>query len=325
MAETLKPAVTSGETAAVPPAGATVAWSWWIALAIVVGAVIATYAQELGDLVATWSENPDYSHGYLVVPVAVAILYRRWPGAEQARSRTSWWGWILVAAALAARFYWHETGRPWLEQVTLLPLVFGLALALGGWRLLRWSWPALAYLVFLFPLPPWVNQTVSLPLQRLATVCTTQVVRLTGLWVMAEGNVLYVGAQPLEVARACNGLSMLMSLAATVTALVLLVPMSVWKRLVLLATFVPVALLCNVLRISATAWSYHLLGPEKAEKYAHDFAGLLMMPLALVLVMLELMLLSWLVIEHEEEVIQRPVTGLAPPGAPVSLPPKPKS
>ena len=48
---------------------------------------------------------------------------------------------------------------------------------------------------------------------------------LTGLWVMPEGNVILVGNERLEVAVACNGLSMLMSLAATVAATASLVPM----------------------------------------------------------------------------------------------------
>jgi exosortase len=300
-------------------------WSWWIVLVVVIVVILATYSQEMSDLLDAWSDNPDYSHGYLVIPVAVAILYRRWPGADKALSKAWPWGWFLVVASLAARSYWYESGRPWLEQITLIPLVFGLALALGGWGLMRWAWPALAYLVFMIPLPGWLNQTVSMPLQKLATVCTTWVVRLTGLWVMAEGNVIYVGDQPLEVARACNGLSMLMSLAATVVAMVLLVPMSTWKRVVLLLSIVPVALLCNVLRISATAWSYHLFGAEVGEKYAHDFAGLLMMPTALVLVFLELLLLSWLVIEQEEEVHDRPLSSLvvsatAPPPPPPRMP-----
>lgn len=311
MAEAMS--VTSDDTART-----VVGWTKWACLTAVAAALVATYFQEFSDLVATWSDNPDYSHGYLVVPVALAILYFRWPGAEQGLGKPAIVGWVLAIAAVAARTYWHESGRPWLEQVTLLPLILGLALALGGWRLLRWAWPGLAYLVFMFPLPPVINQSVSMPLQRLATTCSSQFVRLTGLWVTTEGNVIYVGAQPLEVARACNGLSMLMTMAAIVAVLVLLVPMPVWKRLILMVAFVPIALLCNVLRISATAWSYHLWGAEVGEKYAHDFAGLMMVPVALALVGLVMMLLSWLVTEQEVVVLDRPLANLNLPGVATS-------
>jgi exosortase len=117
---------------------------------------------------------------------------------------------------------------------------------------------------------------------------------------MPEGNVIMVGNQRLEVAVACNGLSMLMSLAATVAATASLVPMANWKRLLLLPSIIPIALASNVLRIAATAWCYYQFGAEVGSKYAHDLAGWLMMPMAMLLVALELGIMSWLIIESDE-------------------------
>jgi exosortase/archaeosortase family protein len=108
------------------------------------------------------------------------------------------------------------------------------------------------------------------------------------------------------VAAACNGLSMLMCLAATVAAMTILVPMAVWKRVALFLSIIPIALVSNVLRIAATAWCYHLFGAKVGGHFAHDAAGWLMMPVALILVGLELALLSWLVIEVEELPAGRP-------------------
>lgn len=287
---------------------------WPIALAIGLAALVLAYWPDLVSLVETWRNEPDYSHGFLVLPVALAILYRARPAASKAWSSPSSWGWGVVLGALALRTYWHESSRPWMESATLLPVIFGLALAMGGWRLLRWAWPGLAYLVFLFPLPGPVNAVLSQPLQRLATKATVQVLRLCGLWVMSEGNIINVGTERLEVATACNGLSMLMSLAATVVAMTLLVPMPLWRRLVLLASMVPIALTSNVLRITMTAWCYHRFGAEIGERYVHDWAGWLMMPTALVLVVLELGVLSWLFAEREDEVIDLPFAPQMNPG-----------
>ena len=118
---------------------------------------------------------------------------------------------------------------------------------------------------------------------------------------------ILVGNEKLEVAAACNGLSMLMSLAATVVAAASLVPMSNWKRFLLLASIIPIALGSNVLRIAATAWCYYQFGAKIGSQYAHDWAGWLMMPMAMVLVGLELLLMSWLIVESEEG-------GRPPPG-----------
>jgi exosortase/archaeosortase family protein len=103
-----------------------------------------------------------------------------------------------------------------------------------------------------------------------------------------------------------------MCLAATVAAMTALVPMAVWKRVVLLLSIVPVALLSNVLRITATAWCYHQFGAAVGGHFAHDAAGWLMMPVALILVGLELALLSWLIIAEEEVAVEPPGRRLRP-------------
>jgi exosortase/archaeosortase family protein len=76
--------------------------------------------------------------------------------------------------------------------------------------------------------------------------------------------------------------------------------MANWKRVLLLPSIIPIALGSNVLRIAATAWCYYVFGADMGSKYAHDAAGWLMMPTAMLLVGLELAIMSWLVVESDE-------------------------
>ena len=85
-----------------------------------------------------------------------------------------------------------------------------------------------------------------------------------------------------------------MTMAATITATIILIPLPTWKRITLLASTVPIAMLSNIIRIVATGWCYYLITGPTAKQWAHDVSGWLMMPLALILVGLELQLLSWL-------------------------------
>jgi exosortase len=280
-----------------------------VKLAVALAALVWAYAPNFRDLSNRWNEDPDYSHGYLVIPVALAILWWRQKEKPVALSAPSAWGWLIVVVALVARAIFYEMGKNWLETVTFLAVIAGLVLALGGGSLGKRTWPAIAYLGFMLPLPPGLDNALSLPLQRLATQGSCLLLRLTGLWVIAEGNVIDVGDNRLEVATACNGLSMLMMLAATITALVLLRPLAPWRRVVLLASIIPVALLSNILRITATAWCYHIFGAGRGAHYAHDWAGYLMMPTALLLVGLEMALLSWFFTETVEKV---PAQNLGP-------------
>lgn len=269
------------------------------AAALAVAAVIGwSYAPEFRSLWESWVSDPNYSHGFFVIPVALAVYWRRGTLPGPAESKPLAWAWGVLFLTLAARVWFYDRGNLWAETMTLLASVLCLALTLGGWRMLRRAWPAVAYLVFMVPLPTQLNNVLAQPLQSLATSASCGLLKLTGLWVIAEGNIIYVGKQPLVVAEACNGLSMMMCLAATVMAMALLVPMSAWMRAVLTLSVVPVALASNVLRIVVTAWCYQRYGPEVGGRFAHDAAGLMMMPTALLAVGLETLSLKWLVVEE---------------------------
>jgi exosortase len=133
-----------------------------------------------------------------------------------------------------------------------------------------------------------------------ATWGSVALLQATGVPAIAEGNVIVVGSEQLEVARACNGLSMLLSFVTLVTAVVILVQRPIWERLILLASAIPIALISNILRIFITALCYRQFGHEAGERIAHDPAGWGMIVIAIGLVALELSILSWLFVEVEE-------------------------
>jgi exosortase len=291
---------------------------WAFPLAIGLGILGLAYWPNLEDLYLTWTKEPNYSHGFLVIPIALVIFWQRLADEKTGWTTTPgpWWSWVLLVAILAARVLAYERNGQWLEAITIVPAVALLMLTLGGWPLLRRGWPAVAFLLFMFPLPPLINSLISSPLQRLATLGSVFLMQLTGLLAIAEGNVIRLpdapeGGKTLEVALACNGLSMLMTLAATVTATIALVPLSNWKRIVVLASAIPIALLSNMIRIVATGWFYYLVAGEGAKKLAHAWSGWLMMPLALILVGLELLVLSWLACDGEPDDQGAPRTVLA--------------
>lgn len=282
--------------------------AWWWALSGA-GLVLAlSYAPNLMELGRTWMHDENYQHGFLVIPIALFILWRRLedsPPEREARPGTSPWpGWALLAVSLVTRALAYERNYQWVETATLLPAVVGLAWAFGGGALIRRAWPALLFLVFMLPLPGQVNGLIALPLQRVAATGSYILLQLSGFWLVQQGNVLYLstpyGTRPLDVALACSGLKMLMTLAATVTATILLLPLPAWKRIVLLISAVPIALVSNVSRIVATGWCYYFIKSESGQHWAHDISGWMMMPMALLLVGLELQLLAWLTPEPTE-------------------------
>jgi exosortase len=280
----------------------------WAAGAVTLVLVLA-YFPNLRALMKIWNDDPNYNHGYLVIPIALYILWQQLSMPEPKTVRESvlapWWGWVFLVGTLLVRGIAYERGSEGLENATIIPATASLVWAFGSWPLLRRAWLAIAYLAFMLPLPLLVSNTLALPLQSFAASSSYYLLQLTGMWVVQHGNIIDLttahGTERLDVALACNGLRMLMTMTATVTATVILLPLPNWKRIVLLLSIVPIALVSNMARIVATGWGYYLFTGDTARHWAHDWSGLLMMPLALALVGLELALLSWLVPKESED------------------------
>lgn len=279
------------------------------ALGVAILVLVVAYLPNLRVLVTVWSEDPNYSHGYLVIPITLFILWQQLsapkPKTPPRAVLAPWLGWPFLVAVLFLRAVMYERGSSWLENSTIVLAVAALTWCFGSWPLVRRVWPAIAFLVFMLPLPNVVNQSLALPLQSLAASSSYFLLQLTGMWVIQEGNIIKLstphGMERLDVALACNGLRMLMTMAATVVATVVLLPLPMWKRITLLVSIVPIALVSNMARIVGTGWCYYLFQGPVAKQIAHDWAGWLMMPLAIALVGLELTVLSWLVPKETEE------------------------
>jgi exosortase len=269
-----------------------------VATVVLVAALAWSFRSSFFYLAQFWVGDSNYSYGWLIVPFALVIFWQRRQALAEITPRANIWGFVALAALLAFRAYLYEQNEQWIEAALIPVVVAALFLAVGGWSVLRWSLPAVIYLFFMIPLPPRFNDLLASPLQTVATLGSVQVLRVLRLPVLSEGNVIYIGTQHLEVAEACRGLSMLLSFAALITLMVIFVGRPIWERVVLVLSIIPIALFCNIIRISVTAiaqWYYN-----REMHTVHDWAGLAMMVLALGLVVLELKVMSWVVVEERD-------------------------
>ncbi len=270
----------------------------FIVLAVVC-ALGYSYAFSFRSLVEQWNKDPNYSYGFFVLPIALVIAWSRRSQLDPRKIRPNGWGSLPLAVLLLIRIPLFEWNEQYVESASLPLVAAAVVFTLGGRHLLRVMLPAVVFLGFMLPLPPSFNALLARPLQTVATNGSVGLLQLIGVPVIAEGNVIVTSETPLEVARACNGLSMLLSFVTLVVATVLLVPRPWPERIVLLVSAVPIAVISNILRIAITAVAYRSFGAKVAETYAHDYAGYAMMPVALAMVWLELKVCSRLFVEVE--------------------------
>ena len=169
----------------------------------------------------------------------------------------------------------------------------------GMWALTR-IWPAIAFLVFMVPLPYELERNVGEPLKTAATVSSTYLLQTLGLPAIRDGNLILIDEVRLGVVDACSGLKMMVTFAAFSVGAVLLMRRSRFEKLMILLGIVPVAILTNVLRITLTGVSFANLSDERTRAFLHDLYGYMMILIGLALLALEVWVLKRLVIDDEE-------------------------
>src|SRR5262245_61587412 len=244
-----------------------------LALVLPLAAWTWSYWSLFPDLQRTWASDPQSSHGYIVPLFALLLLWLRRDLLRQGEISPSWWGLPFLAAGVILRLVGARTYYVWLDQLSLVPCLAGLCWMVGGKTAWRWAWPAIAFLLFMIPLPFSLATALAAPLQRLATVCSTFVMVTLGLPAIAEGNVILLHDAQIGVVEACSGLRMLVVFFALSTALVLLVKRPVTDKIVLVLSAIPIALLANLVRITATGVLHEFASSDLANTFFHDVAG----------------------------------------------------
>ena len=241
------------------------------------------YWPTLVSVVRTWVKEPDYSHGFLVLPVAVFFLWARRNTHPRPAVTPGWGGLLLIAASVAVRILGRVIYLEALDAWSIPLWIAGFVWLLAGRRMTVWCWPSLGFLGFMLPLPWSVEHYLQAPMQRVAAVGSAWFLQCLGQPALAAGNTVFLKHQQLEVEQACSGLRMFLGIAAVAYALVVLVPRPWWQKLLLCLSIAPVAIFANILRITATGLVLVFAPDDFSQQFAHNAAGWLAIPVAAVL------------------------------------------
>lgn len=276
-------------------------------LAVFIGLLGYAYWNSFIDLVSYW-EMPLWSHGYLVPAFAAVLLWMRWdPKAltefDAVSAAERWCGVGVLSFGVLMRLISSWMGIEMPDMLSFVPCLAGICLMVGGWQFIKWVGPIVLFLSFMFPLPDFMVLRVLHPLQALATTSSEYVLQTLGYGVERIGNKLSFGAPGNEVemtvVEACSGLRMMTVFLALCVAVALIIERPIWERIVIVILgAVPIAVASNVIRIAATGIiHYHF--QSIPTKVIHDWAGLAMMPVGMLLLWLLVLVLSRIVVETD--------------------------
>jgi exosortase len=267
----------------------------WAALgAFTIALAIAVYAPILYYMARHWYRVEDYSHGFLIVPLAIYFAWEREPQLRKARIEPSWWGVPpLVLGTLTL-----TVGRLGVEltnmRVSFVLTLIGLVLLFFGRRIFRILAFPLGFLFLMVPLPQSLVNVVAFPLQLVAADWAVNLLYHLHVPALREGNIIHLPDTSLFVAEACSGLRSLMALITLGVVFAYFFRKSWGERILIVLSAIPIAILVNALRVAISGILAYRFGEKAAEGAIHQFQGLTTFGAAFLLLLIEAWLLAHL-------------------------------
>ncbi len=259
------------------------------------------FVQPLAELVRFAAGSSLYSH-ILLIPVMSLYLLRASKRGDLTAPRTSPGQASLpfTAGAALVAGYWvgirsglklqQADYLAWMMGALLCFLCASMVLFYGAARLRQMAFP-LSILLFVIPFPSVIRSWLELSLQQGSTEVANAFFALSGMPVLRHGFQFQLPGFGLQVAPECSGIHSTLVLFITSVLAGGLFLRRPWKRLVLSAVVLPIALLRNGFRILVIGTLCVKFGPRMIDSPIHRHGGPLFFILSLIPFFL---LLAWL-------------------------------
>jgi len=282
-----------------------------IKIVVIGGLFCLLFRNEIRGIVHGWLTEASWSHGFLIPLFSLYFINKHKSGVLNLQSRPNYLGLFILLCSILFYFFniVSPSGYAYFRSISMLAALGAVVLFLGGWCLLRYTWLPIVFLVFALPLPRRYYVGLTMPMRQWAAhVAAVLLNMVADLEATASGvviDVIYKGRhlEPgLNVAEACSGMRLLMAFLALGVAMAYLHYRPLWQRVILLASTVPIAIFCNIVRVTVTGFIYVLIHPKYTQGRYHDMLGIAMLPLAFGLYGLLAWFMSSLFVEQQESI-----------------------
>jgi exosortase len=267
----------------------------WLQVGIFGFLFIATYWPVLRWL---WDKGnpiygePEWQHAMFVPVIGLYYLFVNRQALIDAPKRPAWSGLLILAGGLLMYGYaiW-PLGNQWFTGIGLIVAIFGLVVLRCGWSVMKTAWFPIVFLVCAIPWPGLFYQDLAGPLQRLAATVAVYVLQMTGVDAIHSGTKIIMATstgtwRTLNVEEACAGLRSLMAFVSVAAAIAFLSIRPLWQKAIIVISAVPIAIFCNVMRVSGQGLLDHYCSQQLSEGFAHMFVGFVMLMPAFFLILL---------------------------------------
>lgn len=236
-------------------------------------------------MVARWNDTQsfgaDYSHGYIIPFVSIAVLWHKRADLKAAPKQLCQTGLIIIVMALAMHWLGAKMQQTRISLVSLILIFWGLPFYFYGWKVAKLLIFPCSYLIFCVPLN--FLDALSGPLQQIATTIAYNILQNLGIECQRVGTQLISPYFQLNVEAPCSGLRSLLAMTALTAVYAYYTQKGVVKKWLLFLTSIPIAVAGNIGRIISIALVSMTSGQQFGAGLHHDWSGYVLFSLAIAL------------------------------------------
>ena len=234
--------------------------------AIVVVLIIALYYFIFEWMFNSWWHSEYYSHSFLLLPVAVIII---WARRNELREKRPYQNgiWIFLAGLILYIVGFLRTSN-FICAFSLLLVLPGLMLFARGKNGLKAMAFPICLLVFMIPFP-WLDK-VSFWLQSFSARTSAWFVDLIGISVTRTGSQIQLEDTAFEIGVPCSGMHSLIALLALSAIFAYILNGSFKRKMALVILAIPIAIFSNLFRLVLLLLVGNKWGEDAVTGIIHD-------------------------------------------------------
>jgi exosortase len=224
------------------------------------------------QLYTGWSPGGDEDRQGLWIPVIVLGVFWWKRNELLALPLKVWWpGLLLILLGLVLHVVGYSIQQARVSVLGLFTGIYGLMGIAWGPAWLRASFFPFFLFVFCVPFSTLITR-YTVPLQVLVCIIVEFIShQVLAIDVLRSGTQLFdpMGQYQYEVAAACSGIRSLITIGTVATIVAFLFCRSWWRRILLMSSAVPLAVIGNVLRLLTIVISA-AVGGQDVGNYVHE-------------------------------------------------------
>lgn len=255
---------------------------------------VLLYHQTVRELVTVWAREEDYGHGFLIFPISLYLVWQKRRRLFDKPVRPDSLGLFLLS--LWALLYLVGVGAEisTFENSSVVVFLLGVLLFIAGRDIAKMLLFPVLFLTFMFPIPSEMYTSLTNPLVLLTTTGSVHILQLFEVPVLQEGNLINLPNSSMEVILACSGIRSLISIVALALLMGYALLSSHAQRFVLLLFSLPVSLLGNIFRITATGFCTYYFPSRISPGFLHTAAGLSILAVSFVCLLSLCLIILWI-------------------------------